>query len=482
MDVLEIDGASNRGIDEIRSLRQNVGVRPSRARFKIYIIDEVHMLTREAFNALLKTLEEPPDHVKFIFCTTDPQKMPITILSRCQRFDFAGIVTGSIAARLAQIAVAEGVEADPEALEILARRAAGSMRDGQSLLEQLLAFAPERITTADVHAMLGTAGDEHLQRLLQCILDRDPAGALAAIQTALDVGVDGPQLLEQLLGYLRDCMAAAAGCTPEMLLFASPANRDSVGEAGRRMGLQTTLAAMQVLDETLARLRESTQTRILADLALVRICHLHDLEDLATLIAEFRSGGGSSAAAGGGPVPRTAGMAPRAVSPSRGGPSAARSSSPRSEVSETGPPASTGTTALTPTTAESLWNAALREVSKLTAGMAESYSKVEVPSENRLVVTFPANKRFAKDVCEREGNLARLRESLARLTGEAVRLDFVLEDSAGTGPEPFSPRAAARRPSGPSPQQQLREIQSHPMVKKAEELFGAEPIRVEAVQ
>ncbi len=142
VDVLEIDGASNRGIDEIRQLRQNANVRPSRERFKIYIIDEVHMLTREAFNALLKTLEEPPGHVKFIFCTTEPGKIPITILSRCQRFDFAGIRSVLIVQRLRQIVESEKVAAEPEALEIIARRANGSMRDSQSLLEQLLAFAP----------------------------------------------------------------------------------------------------------------------------------------------------------------------------------------------------------------------------------------------------------------------------------------------------------------------------------------------------
>src|SRR3984893_13864919 len=139
VDVLEIDGASNRGIDEIRQLRQNVNIRPSRARFKVYIIDEVHMLTREAFNALLKTLEEPPEHVKFVFCTTEPEKIPITILSRCQRFDFAGIHLPSIIERLGQIVAAEGVGAEPEALALLARRANGSMRDSQLLLEQLLA-------------------------------------------------------------------------------------------------------------------------------------------------------------------------------------------------------------------------------------------------------------------------------------------------------------------------------------------------------
>ena len=162
MDVLEIDGASNRGIDEIRQLRQNVNVRPSRSRFKIYIIDEVHMLTEPAFNALLKTLEEPPEHVKFIFCTTEPEKIPITILSRCQRFDFAGIQTKQIVERLRQIVESERVQAEPEALEILARRAAGSMRDSQSLLEQLIAFGSTPITVADVHRLLGTAGADRI--------------------------------------------------------------------------------------------------------------------------------------------------------------------------------------------------------------------------------------------------------------------------------------------------------------------------------
>ncbi len=144
MDVLEIDGASNRGIDEIRQLRQNVSVRPSRAQFKIYIVDEVHMLTKEAFNALLKTLEEPPEHVKFIFCTTEPEKIPITILSRCQRFDFAGIQTNQIIARLQQIVEGEGVNAEPEALEILARRAAGSMATVNRCLNNCFRSVHER--------------------------------------------------------------------------------------------------------------------------------------------------------------------------------------------------------------------------------------------------------------------------------------------------------------------------------------------------
>ena len=204
VDVLEIDGASNRGIDEIRQLRQNVAVRPSRVRFKIYIIDEVHMLTKEAFNALLKTLEEPPEHVKFIFATTEPQKIPITILSRCQRFDFAGISSSAIQERLAQIAAAEGVDVEPEALQILASRAAGSMRDSQSLLEQLLAVGHKKITADDVNQLLGIAPAERLSGLVRHLVHRDAAAALAELDATIQSGVEVGLLLDQLVGYFRD--------------------------------------------------------------------------------------------------------------------------------------------------------------------------------------------------------------------------------------------------------------------------------------
>ncbi len=290
VDVLEIDGASNRGIDEIRQLRQNVNIRPSRARFKIYIIDEVHMLTREAFNALLKTLEEPPDHVKFVFCTTEATKIPITILSRCQRFDFAGIHLPSIVERLSQIVAAEGVTAEPEALAILARRAAGSMRDSQSLLEQLLALGGEHITTAEVNAMLGTAGETRLGQLVNCLTTGNAALALAELDAAAAEGVDTGQLLEQLLGYFRDLMVTAVGCPAETLLHSAPGRHAQLAEDAGGIGLETILAAMQILDHTLSRLRYSTQSRTLTEMALVRIAKLEHLADLGDLIAQLQSG------------------------------------------------------------------------------------------------------------------------------------------------------------------------------------------------
>ncbi len=288
IDVLEIDGASNRGIDEIRALRQNVNVRPTRARFKIYIIDEVHMLTREAFNALLKTLEEPPEHVKFIFCTTEPGKIPITILSRCQRFDFAGINTPEIATRLMEIVTAEGLTAEPEAIMLLARRAAGSMRDGQSLLEQLLSFAAGTITVQDVHQMLGTAGEDVLLDMLGNIVARNTAGVLSQVDALVQHGSDPGLILEQLFGYLRDAMALLCGCGPESLLFASGESEKRVREYAAALGMETILAAMQISDQTLGRLKLSTQARLLVEMALVRICALKDLDHLSEILVQFQ--------------------------------------------------------------------------------------------------------------------------------------------------------------------------------------------------
>jgi DNA polymerase-3 subunit gamma/tau len=291
VDVLEIDGASNRGIDEIRQLRQNVAVRPSRVRYKIYIIDEVHMLTKEAFNALLKTLEEPPEHVKFIFATTEPHKIPITILSRCQRFDFAGISPSAIEQRLAQIAAAEGVAVEAEALQILASRAAGSMRDSQSLLEQLLAVGHERITAADVTDLLGIAPAERLSGLVGHLVARDAAAALAELDAIVRGGVEVGLLLDQLVGYFRDVMAVNVGCSAQQMLYALPSQAQEVARVGNKLGLSTILAIGQILDQTAARMRLTMHGRTLVEMAIVRICQLDELDDIATLVAELRGTG-----------------------------------------------------------------------------------------------------------------------------------------------------------------------------------------------
>jgi DNA polymerase-3 subunit gamma/tau len=464
IDVLEIDGASNRGIDEIRQLRQNVNVRPSRARLKVYIIDEVHMLTREAFNALLKTLEEPPEHVKFIFCTTEPTKIPVTILSRCQRFDFAGILSGSISQRLRQIVEAEGVEADGEALDLLARRAGGSMRDAQSLLEQLLAFAPGRITVEEVHRMLGTAGEGRLAELVEHLAQRDAAAALAGLDSALREGAGVAQLLEELFGYFRDCMAAAAGCPAESLLYASPGSREAVAQIGKRLGLTTVLAVMQILDQTLSRLRYSAQGRILAELALVWICSLEDLDDLPAVIARLKSGP-SNPVSGGQPAATPAARSlSRSGTGGGGGPADTTADPSRSPAGE---PAKTK---LTADNAAAVWLRALGTLSGTVVDQAKQFDRVEIAGPDRLVIFFKPEYALAKPRCERPEQVARFEAALAEVSGQPLRVWFAVDEEASG--------ADRELPRRPSPQQRRLEVMKRPMVQRASELFGSMQIDV----
>ena len=471
VDVLEIDGASNRGIDEMRQLRQNVNVRPSRARSKIYIIDEVHMLTKEAFNALLKTLEEPPEHVKFIFCTTEPEKIPITILSRCQRFDFAGIQTKSIAERLRQIVETEGVAAEPAALEAIARRAAGSMRDSQSLLEQLLAFGGQQLTIDDVHRMLGTAGDRRLVELAGHLVARDAAAALTDLDQALVEGVDVGPLVDQLLGYFRDVMVAAAGGSAELMLYSSPSDRSGVEEAGQQLGLETVLAVMQILDQTLARLRYSTHGRILAEVALLRICRLEDLESLTALIGQLQEGLPPSNAGSKTTVASVASLAAEAKKK----PPAPKSSNSLGSLCSSAPESPPKANAAGPawSDARELWNQVLEQLGDMLAEMARFVSDVAIPAPNRLVASFPAKYTSCKTYCERPENVAKLEQAVSRARGHAVRIDFRL---AAEGPKSVEAEPVKKNLT---PQQRLLEKSEHPLVRRATELLGAFPVKVE---
>ncbi|HVU87788.1 MAG TPA: DNA polymerase III subunit gamma/tau [Pirellulales bacterium] len=497
VDVLEIDGASNRGIEEMRELRHNVAIRPSRSRFKIYIIDEVHMLTREAFNALLKTLEEPPEHVKFIFCTTEAEKIPVTILSRCQRFDFAGIQAGSIVDRLRQIVAAEGVEADPQALVLLSRRAGGSMRDSQSLLEQLLAVGGREITVDDVNHLLGTASDERLSRMAGHLVARDAAAAIAELDAAASSGVDSGQLLDQLLVYFRDLMVAAVGGSGEILLQSDPALQKLAAEQAQQLGLQTVLAAMQVLDHTLARLRYSTQGRVLAELALVRICQLADLEELPALIQQIKSGTDvtpsndavsrpvvqRAPAPAAQPVRQVSSSTTAAARPaSRAEPS---ESATQNEVKKNGEVASVNLSdetpaptlnssqpsSLQPADAPRLWQQTLARLQGMAADYANQAGHVAISAPNLLVVTFAKKYNLAKAFCEKTDQLEKIERALAEVAGQPMRVSFVLEQSAGP-----TTTTAARPPQG---RDRVREKAKHPMVSRAIELFEARPLRVD---
>jgi DNA polymerase-3 subunit gamma/tau len=481
VDVLEIDGASNRGIDEIRQLRSNVNVRPSRARLKIYIIDEVHMLTREAFNALLKTLEEPPAHVKFIFCTTDAQKIPITVLSRCQRFDFAPIDSAAIAQRLQEIARAEGAEADPEAIRLLAHRAAGSMRDGQSLLEQLLAFGGDHIGVDTVHQLLGTARSSRLMALVDHLVEHDAAAALAEFDGAVREGADEGQLIEQLLGIFRDVMATAVGCRPDLMRYSGQADHAVLDKTASDWGLETVLAAIGILDQALSHMRQSVHGRILADMAMVRVARLEDLDALAELIEQMRAGRPATI---GSERPADAESGDRADVPRAGSPphpaavkkKLGPAPSPPTATCEPSPHGASATASpqtsheLDPAQSEQIWRAALDHLDDMTAEFGRQFESVAISAPNRLVVSFQPKYNSSKSYCERPECHRRLEEALRAVAGTAVRLEFRLLGHTG---EPLPAKAVV--PLG----DRKRQLHAHPMVRQAMEIFGAEVSDVE---
>ena len=285
VDVLEIDGASHRGIDDIRSLRANVGVRSMRTQYKVYIIDEVHMLTKEAFNALLKTLEEPPPNVKFVFCTTEPNKVPDTILSRCQRFDFSSITDRSIADRLRDIAKAEGFGVSEEALELVARRARGSMRDSQSLFDQLLAFSDGTVTADDVHRMLGTAGDERLTDLFDAIIEHRPGEVLTQLDAAFGTGVQPGELMDQCIGYVRDMIVTLSGGTEVPLCSVASRHREKLRNQAAQVGLHSVMAAFQILSNAKNQMFRSTFARTVMEMAMVQLSLLENLSAISDLLS-----------------------------------------------------------------------------------------------------------------------------------------------------------------------------------------------------
>ncbi len=496
VDVLEIDGASNRGIENIRELRANVNIRPSRAHFKIYIIDEVHMLSREAFNALLKTLEEPPEHVKFIFCTTEANKIPITVLSRCQRYDFAPVASDEILDRLRLIVTTEGREAEDAALHLLARRAGGSMRDSQSLLEQLLSFCGNRITEQDVHAMLGTAQSGRLANIADSLIQRQAADAIAELDSAVREGVDVGQLAEQLLGYFRDMMTAVVGCGADLLLHAAAADHGKLAETGRNYGLETLLAAVQILDQTIARMRQTTQVRTLVEMALVRICHLERLDDLSKVIAQFQAGGPAPATSGDRPVRKPVAPAPSNIPEKKKQPlsdsTSGKASEPAEEKVSPAPEASKPSvndvngrkrdkqagkdteqvpSDWTPAEAQACYQRAVEEIGGIITDFAGDFESTAIPAPNTLVVRLKA--RYNKDWCERADVKRKLEQTVSRLAGRSIRIDFVVNEQP-------SPERPVRTSSSRNQLQKMREIERHPVVREAIELFEAEVVHVDA--
>ncbi|MCF6156027.1 MAG: DNA polymerase III subunit gamma/tau [Candidatus Brocadia sp.] len=286
IDVLEIDGASNRGIDEVRNIRQNVGYAPSRARYKIYIIDEVHMLTREAFNALLKTLEEPPAHVKFIFATTAANRLPETVQSRCQRFDFKNISIHDIEKRLLDICKSEGVQVEPAAIYMIARYARGGLRDSQSVLDQLLSFCKDKISPEDVSFVLGCIDEDKIQGMFDSFVKKDVSSALRIVDEVLTEGKTPGEFIDQLLPCVRDLLIFSS-CGQEATWFEF--NASFVQRYGKSFSCDTLMYMVQILSDAKMRTTDSLLQRILLEMAVIKLCRMESVGSLNEIVEKIAS-------------------------------------------------------------------------------------------------------------------------------------------------------------------------------------------------
>ncbi len=306
IDVIEIDGATNNGVEQVRELRQNAIYRPARCRFKIYIIDEVHMLTVPAFNALLKILEEPPSHVKFIFATTEPNKVIPTIQSRCQRFDFSNINASLIAGQLKSILEQEKIKYEDDLILPLAKMANGSMRDGLSLLDRLISTGVEPLSSQLLEEYLGCPNSEKIYNLIAKIGDSDAAGTLAATENLISTGLSEVQLVDALIDYMRDLMVAKSAGADSELLILTAEQRERTSQLSEKFDTAALVYSITTLEKLRWSIKNSDTPRALLEALLLRFALSEHFLNVDELLSQLQ---------GNSPAPIKKKPAPESVSP-----------------------------------------------------------------------------------------------------------------------------------------------------------------------
>ncbi len=477
VDVLEIDGASNTGVDDVRTLREGVRYVPAEARLKVYIIDEVHMLSTSAFNALLKTLEEPPPHVVFIFATTEVHKIPATILSRCQRYDFKLLATGTLAEHLGKILQNEKIPAEADAVRLLAREAAGSVRDALSLMDQVLAYVGnDTITRTKVAEVLGVADRSLLFHLAEAVLDRDVAKALRGLGQAVDRGVDLVQLSRSFLGLLHDLEIASL--VPNAAAELLDATEEEIAEA-KRLSAKAPRGLVTSMFERWARAVEdaarSQTPRLIIEMALVDLCFAEPLLPLGDLLdrlgkLEARLASGAPASAAQAPRP---GQRPRlAVVPD---PTAPASPAPSPHAAPSAAAPAFLPKELTPspeTDIAGVWRRVCESFGHRPS-IAAALDHAEVSSWEGGLVTLVFDQKFALDQTAK--SKVEIEKILSQLCGSPTRV--ALQVGATGTAKALLRSEVGREAEAAANQQKQREAEArqHPMVRKAQELFGVTP-------
>ena len=459
LDVIEIDGASNNGVENIRDLRDNAAYAPARGPFKIYLIDEVHMLSTGAFNALLKTLEEPPPHVKFIFATTEAQKLPATITSRCQRFDLRRIPAELIAKHLNFIAGSENIRLDPAAADAIARGAEGGLRDAESMLDQMVAFCGDAIAAQDVMDVFGFTSRETVTGLADNIFARDAAAALGIVAEQSEAGKDLSRLTSELVGHLRDLLVSAAS------------GQATAAPQGKLLDL------IEHFSEAETRMRWVADKKLQLDVAVIKALHLLDETSLSDVIETL-----ASLSSGEIPPVSDAPQAPRRPAPApEPAPRPAPAREPAKPLPTAAPAAAAPAARPDPedagVSAATVWEAVAEEFAKdsfirfgwLREGGFERFEG------GAIFLRFPGSSREASESMWMEKGLKDLEARLTRELGQTVRLAFEFDETIFTPPEP-EPEPERREPSAPAappqpPADPMEEFKADPLIRKALEVF-----------
>lgn len=480
LDILEIDGASNRGIEEIRNLRDNIKFAPSKGKFKIYIIDEVHMLTADAFNALLKTLEEPPPHVKFIFATTQAHKVPQTILSRCQRFDFRRITTRDAFENLKRIAKEEKLNVKDEALGLIAKYSDGSMRDAQVILDQISSFTGGKVGPSDVADILGIVDEEILFGLSGAIAGKDPVTALKIIDRLINEGKDSLQVIGSLIEHFRNISVAKITNDLTSLIDASSERIKAYLEESKKFTIEEILYIIYNLSNTIDFIKKSNLPRIPFEAALIKLTVNSPIISLTQIMERMdkipvrrpvlRSpeGEGGSISEDGDQRPKTVDSPGQSLTEAR----------PARPAAEGGPQA---TTTINPAGQADMdeilssWAGVINYIKAKKISIA-SYLQEGYPvavDKGTLTIGFPKELQFHKEVLESPDNRRLIEEAVSHCLKLDLKVGFILVEPAGS-PRPGMGDYPGTMGDSATGNEPIQAKEVDPIVKAALEMFGGE--------
>jgi DNA polymerase-3 subunit gamma/tau len=459
LDVIEIDGASNNSVDDIRALRENIRYVPTQQKYKVYIIDEVHMLSDSAFNALLKTLEEPPAHAIFIFATTEPHKLPQTVLSRCQRFDFRRIPTTDLVNTVEAIGKKENLKIEREAAYVLARRADGSLRDVLSLLDQVIAYGGESesdkggmraITPALVGETLGLVDQEKLFELTDCIAQKDTSKGISLLNQLVDSGIDVPEFVNSLLHHLRNLLVVKVGGDSSMLFDLSDNYLEKYKEKSSHFSDSDILRMLKAVADLNAGLKRTSDPRILLEMTLMKLLkmetsvNLAEVLDKLNLLDQRQSGCVSPGGQSGPEASRTQSPGSRATGArSKVEVNKGESSSPVAETSST---RRSGDQSLTDV--QRRWDEVLGRIKKAKLSLWSLLKEGEIMAleDDTLTVEFFNGKKFHKRQAERRENFNLIQKTLGEVFDQSFGLRFELnEDKMPSPTKPQDSKSKGRR-------------------------------------